>query len=128
METFYRIVRRAGTVAFVGVTLVACGQPALQENPAANSAPATTNPATNPAPATTNPTTAQTLSADDAAEKVENAIENDATLKPFDLDADDEGNTIVIKGRVQNESQKALAENIAKQTAPGFTIVNRITF
>lgn len=70
---------------------------------------------------------AQSLSVDDAAEKVEKALENNSTLKAFDLDADDEKNTIVLKGRVQNQSQKALAETVAKQTAPGFA-VNRITF
>jgi len=69
---------------------------------------------------------AQTISADDAADRVENALENDSTLKPFDLDADDEGDAIVIEGTVRNAAQKALAEDIAKRTAPDFTIINRI--
>lgn len=68
----------------------------------------------------------QTLSADDAAERVEDALENDPTLKPFDLDADDEGNEIILEGTVKDASHKALAEDIAKRTAPGFTIINRI--
>jgi ABC-type transport system substrate-binding protein len=112
-------------IAFLA--LVACGQPAVQENPATNPAPATNAPV-NTAPTTTNPNTSQSVSVDDAAEKVENALDNNPTLKAFDLDADDEGNAIVLTGRVQNEVQRTLAENVAKEVAPGFAIVNRITF
>lgn len=69
---------------------------------------------------------AQTKSVDDAADRVEDALENHATLKSFDLDADDEGNAIAIEGTVKDETQRTLAEEVAKQTAPGFTIINRI--
>ncbi len=69
----------------------------------------------------------QALSADDMADRVEDALEKYPTLKPFDLDADDEGNAIVIKGTVRTAAQKALAEDIARKVAPGFTIINRIT-
>jgi hypothetical protein len=64
--------------------------------------------------------------ADDAAEKVEEAIDTHPTLKPFDLDAEDQGNEIVLTGTVREASHKALAEQIAKETARGFAIVNRL--
>lgn len=112
----------------LGVILAAttaCAQP--QERVVAPSpqaeAPATT---TSPTAPTTTAQANPNESADDAAERVENALENDPTLAPFDLDADDRGNAIVIKGRVQNESQRALAEQIATQTAPGFEIINEV--
>ncbi|WP_150111691.1 BON domain-containing protein [Oscillatoria nigro-viridis] len=64
---------------------------------------------------------------DDAAERVEDALENAQTLKPFHLDADDEGNEIISEGTVKDASEKALAEDIAKPLPPGCTIINRIT-
>lgn len=102
-----------GTIAFFG--LVGCNQPnSIQAN------------ASTPSTQSSDTQIAQTISAADAADRVENALENDSTLKPFDLDADDEGDAIVIGGTVGNAAQKALAEDIAKRTAPGFTIINRI--
>lgn len=101
------------TIALIG--LVGCNQPPSIQADAAT--PATQGSDTQVAP---------TLSADDAAERVEDALENDATLRPFDLDADDEGNAIAIEGTVRDDAQRALAEDIAKRTAPGFTIINRI--
>jgi hypothetical protein len=42
------------------------------------------------------------------------------------LDADDRDNSIVLTGRVQTAEQKALAEQIARQTAPNISINNEI--
>jgi protocatechuate 3,4-dioxygenase beta subunit len=72
--------------------------------------------------------TTQALSADDAAENVDDALNNYPGLEAFDLDADDEGESIVLEGRVQDQSQKTLAETAAQETAPGFPIINRIVF
>jgi hypothetical protein len=42
------------------------------------------------------------------------------------LDADDQDNSIVLTGRVQTAEQKALAEQIARQTAPNISLNNQI--
>ena len=78
------------------------------------------------APATTTAQTAQNQDIDDIADRVEDALDSDSTLKAFDLDADDRGNSIVLTGRVQTAEQKALAEQIARQTAPNVSINNEI--
>ena len=65
--------------------------------------------------------------ADEAENLVSNAFEADATLKPLDIEADEaNGKGILLKGTVQTADQKTLAENIAKQVAPGFSINNQI--
>ncbi|KAM3089623.1 BON domain-containing protein [Phormidesmis sp. 146-35] len=64
--------------------------------------------------------------ADNAAEKVDDAIDNHPTLKSFDIDAGDRGDAIVLTGTVREAAHKALAEQIAKDTAPGFAIVNQL--
>lgn len=69
---------------------------------------------------------AQTVSADDAADRVDDVLDDHPSLKQFDVDAEDEGNAIVLTGRVREASQRQLAEEVAKQAAPGFTIINRI--
>lgn len=66
------------------------------------------------------------MSADEMASRVERALENDVDLRPFDLDADDEGNVIVITGSVSTDALRQRAEQIARETAPGFTIENRV--
>lgn len=58
---------------------------------------------------------------------MEDAIEADARLKAFDLDADEDNGGIKIEGTVQNAKQKALAEEIAKRTAPSIPINNQIS-
>ena len=78
------------------------------------------------APATPTAQTAQNQDIDDIADRVEEALDSDATLKPFDLDAEDRDNSIVLTGRVQTAEQKALAEQIARQTAPNISINNQI--
>lgn len=65
--------------------------------------------------------------AEEAAQRVDDALDSNLTLQSFDLDADGEGTSILLTGRVQTALQKALAETIAKRTAPDFAIVNRLT-
>lgn len=65
--------------------------------------------------------------ADEAENLVSNAFEANATLNPLDIEADEaNGKGILLKGTVQTAEQKTLAENIAKQVAPGFSINNQI--
>jgi osmotically-inducible protein OsmY len=70
-------------------------------------------------------TTAPT-DADDAEEKVENALEADAVLGPFDLEVDEDDGRIIISGNVRTAAQKAQAEQIARNIAGTITIVNRV--
>lgn len=117
------------TVAILG--LGACNSPnASQTTVPSTSAPTiatenTTAP-TPAAPATTTAQTAQNPDLDDLAGRVEEALDSDGTLKPFDLDADDRDNSIVLTGRVQTAEQKALAEQIARQIAANVSINNEI--
>lgn len=75
---------------------------------------------------TTAPIANAPLDADRAEGIVENALEADTTLRPFDLDADEKNGGITLKGTVQTATQRALAEQIAKQNAPGISVVNQI--
>lgn len=68
----------------------------------------------------------ETVTLDEAADRIEQAIDNDANLKQFDLDVDDEDNAIVLQGDVKDASQKTLAESLAKQAAPNVAIANEI--
>ena len=77
-------------------------------------------------PATTTAQTPQNQDIDDIADRVEEALDSDGTLKQFDLGADDRDNSIVLTGRVQTAEQKALAEQIARQTAPNISLNNQI--
>lgn len=70
-------------------------------------------------------TTAPT-DADEAEEKVENALEADAVLGPFDLEVDEDDGRIIISGNVRTAAQKAQAEQIARNIAGTITIVNRV--
>ena len=63
---------------------------------------------------------------DDIEDRVEDALEADSVLAEFDLDVDDANNGLTIDGRVRSEDQKTRAEDVAKRTAPGVTIVNRV--
>ncbi|HEX6048436.1 MAG TPA: BON domain-containing protein [Gemmatimonadaceae bacterium] len=63
---------------------------------------------------------------DDIEDRVEDALEADSVLTRFDLDVDDANNRLTIDGRVGSEDQKTRAEDVAKRTAPGVTIVNRV--
>lgn len=64
--------------------------------------------------------------ADEADDRVEDALEADSTLRAFDLDADDEDGRLILTGAVRTAEQRTLAEEIAKRTAPGIAIDNRI--
>ena len=118
------------TVAILG--LGACTSPnTSQTTVPSTSAPTTatenTTAPTASAPATTTAQqTPQNQDIDDIADRVEEALDSDATLKQFDLDADDRDNSIVLTGRVQTAEQKALAEQIARQTAPNISLNNQI--
>ncbi len=118
------------TVAVLG--LGACTPPnTSQTTVPSTSAPTTatenTTAPTAAAPATTTAQqTPQNQDIDDIADRVEDALDSDATLKQFDLDADDRDNSIVLTGRVQTAEQKALAEQIARQTAPNISLNNQI--
>ncbi|MEG3973871.1 BON domain-containing protein [Microcoleus sp. herbarium8] len=117
------------TVAILG--LAACTSPnTSQTTVPSTSAPTTatgnTTAPTASAPATTTAQTPQNQDIDDIADRVEEALDSDATLKQFDLDAEDRDNSIVLTGRVQTAEQKALAEQIARQTAPNISLNNQI--
>jgi osmotically-inducible protein OsmY len=68
----------------------------------------------------------ETRSLDDVEDRVEDALEADSALASFDLDVDDQHNGLTIDGTVRTADQKARAEDIAKRTAPGVTVVNRV--
>ena len=117
------------TVAVLG--LGACNPPntsqtTVPSTSAPTNATENTTAPTASAPATTTAQTPQNQDLDDIADRVEDALDSDATLKPFDLDADDRDNSIVLTGRVQTAEQKALAEQIARQTAPNISLNNQI--
>jgi osmotically-inducible protein OsmY len=120
MNSSRKLISLAGSGIIAALALTGCNQPTPQATIPSTSAPTTNVPATN--------TTAPTISADDAADRVDDALDDNSTLRVFDLDADDENSVIVLKGQVQNQSQKDLAQTIATQAAPGISIVNRIAF
>lgn len=110
MIRLWKAAHYCGTVV-LAVGLVACGQTDDTPEPATE---------TSTPPATTAP------AADDRDDLVERALESDATLAPFGLDADDDDNRIVLKGTVATAQQKDLATQVAQQQAAGVTIDNQI--
>jgi osmotically-inducible protein OsmY len=70
--------------------------------------------------------TSDPIDVDALEEQVENALEDDATLRPFDLEVDEDDGQIVITGNVQTAAHKTLADEIAKRLAGTVTVVNRI--
>ncbi|RYG68170.1 BON domain-containing protein [bacterium] len=60
------------------------------------------------------------------ADRIERAFNRDSELRRFDLDSDNKGRNIEIEGRVRTRAQRDRAYNIARRTAPGYRIVNRI--
>lgn len=66
------------------------------------------------------------VAADEAEDRIERAFETDATLRGFHLDADDEDGRVILKGTVDTEAQRRLAEETAKGLSQGVPIVNRI--
>ncbi|WP_310419072.1 BON domain-containing protein [Chamaesiphon sp. OTE_8_metabat_110] len=113
-----------GLLPIALLALTACNQAPTPADPrATGDSVVTTAPANNSAA-----NTAPVANVDDAAEQVEEALDNHPTLRAFDLDANDENNSIVLTGRVQTEAQKQLAQTLTQQLAPGVAIVNQIVF
>jgi BON domain len=119
-----------GFIALVPLVLTACNQQPTRSTLPTSDSPVVTTAPDNSTSANNNttPNGGRVLSVDDAAEKVGDALDKDPTLRVFDIDAEDEGNAIVLTGRVQNASQKQLAQTLSQQLAPGISIVNRIEF
>jgi osmotically-inducible protein OsmY len=69
---------------------------------------------------------AATAQAGEAEDRVEKALDADTTLRAFGLDADDDDNRIVLKGRVRTEELKTVAAQVATREAGGLQIDNRI--
>ena len=71
-------------------------------------------------------TTQPVPSADSRDDRVERALDADSALQGFGLDADDDDERIVLKGRVRTAAQKDLAGQIATREAGGVAVDNRI--
>jgi osmotically-inducible protein OsmY len=67
-----------------------------------------------------------TASGDDLDDRVEDALDADTSLRPFDLDAEDEDGRVMLEGTVRTAEQKALAEQVARRVAPQGTVDSRI--
>ena len=63
---------------------------------------------------------------DDVEEQVEKAFDDDATLKPLNLDVDEDNGQIVLEGTVRTADQKTMAEQVAKRIAGTVTVVNKV--
>jgi osmotically-inducible protein OsmY len=70
--------------------------------------------------------TGNPIDVDDVEEQIEDALEADATLKPFNLDVDEDNGQIVLEGTVRTAEQKTMAETIAKRIAGTVVVVNRV--
>ena len=111
-----RIVARSMSALVVTVSLVACSKgDANRTDTLGGTAPGSV--AATPAP---------TISADDAEDRVERALDADPALQAFGLDADDDDGRIVLKGAVSTAELQAQAAQIAAREAGGLTIDNRI--
>ena len=64
--------------------------------------------------------------ADARDDVVERALDADAGLQAYGLDADDDDGRIVLKGRVRTASERDLAGQVATREAAGVAIDNRI--
>ncbi len=119
-----------GLITLVTIGLVSCTKPTTESpvNPAAPQATAPNAAAPNAGvPNAGVPNSTQTISLDDAAEQIDEAFDQNVTLREFDLDADDEQNAIVLEGQVRDAAQRTLAEDMARQIAPSASVVNQIT-
>jgi osmotically-inducible protein OsmY len=67
----------------------------------------------------------ETPDVDDVEEQVEKAFDDDATLKPLNLDVDEDNGQIVLEGTVRTADQKTAAEQLAKRIAGTVVVVNR---
>jgi osmotically-inducible protein OsmY len=66
------------------------------------------------------------IDVDEVEEQVEKALRDDATLRTFKLDVNEDNGQIVLEGTVTNAEQKTLAEQIAKRIAGTVTVVNNV--
>ena len=64
--------------------------------------------------------------ADARDDVVERALDADAGLQAYGLDADDDDGRIVLKGRVRTAAERDLAAQVAAREAAGVTVDNRI--
>lgn len=64
--------------------------------------------------------------ADARDDVVERALDADAGLQAYGLDADDDDGRIVLKGRVRTAAERDLAGQVATREAAGVTVDNRI--
>ena len=64
--------------------------------------------------------------ADARDDVVERALDADAGLQAYGLDADDDDGRIVLKGRVRTAAERDLAGQVAAREAAGVTVDNRI--
>lgn len=116
--------------AMIGAALFAAG--CAPEQPDADDAvaPGPGAPVTAASPAATDGSVATEAGSErqskNTAERIEDMLEADATLKGFDLDAEEEDNRVVLKGEVKTAAQKTLAEEIARQQAGTATVVSEI--
>jgi osmotically-inducible protein OsmY len=66
---------------------------------------------------------------DDAAMTpiVKTALANNAALKGTQINVDSKDKGVILRGTVKSQTQKGLAERIAKQAAPSYKIINQLT-
>jgi len=114
----------------IGAALFAAGCAPEQPDAADAVAPGPGAPVTAASPAATDGSVATEAGSErqskNTAERIEDMLEADATLKGFDLDAEEEDNRVVLKGEVKTAAQKTLAEDIARQQAGTATVVSEI--
>jgi osmotically-inducible protein OsmY len=70
--------------------------------------------------------TAPAATADARDDVVERALDADAGLQAYGLDADDDDGRIVLKGRVRTAAERDLAGQVATREAAGVAVDNRI--
>ena len=121
MLTRLDLTRRLHFVA-LPLMLVACSSGKEASSDSAAAAAAASGVADSAAGTTMQPA----ASADARDDIVERALDADAGLQAFALDADDDDGRIVLKGRVQSAAQRDLAGQIATREAAGVTVDNRI--
>ena len=109
-------------VGAAAVLLVASGCGKSDENASMAGGTAAASGEVAPAAATG----ASALNADEADDRVEDALRADSGLAAFGLDADDERGRVVLEGTVATEAQKARAAEVAASTAPGVTVDNQV--
>lgn len=72
------------------------------------------------------PTAPKVTSVQAAAAQVEQALNQDVTLRPFRLQVQSQGTVLVLQGVVNTVAERQLAVQLAQRIAPSFAIDNRI--